>query len=69
MGNEEAKNPDNFYMCINMIGKEMQNIVLSLNTRRPLNTQRQNNNYKNLYDYWDYFYYPNSAKYFIVLTI
>ena len=59
MGNEEAKNPDNFYMCINMIGKEMQNIVLSLNTRRPLNTHRQNNNYKNLYDYWDYFYYPN----------
>ena len=59
MGNEEAKNPDNFYMCINMIGKEMQNIVLSLNTRRPLNTHRQNDNYKNLYDYWDYFYYPN----------
>ena len=59
MGNEEAKNPDNFYMCINMIGKEMQNIVLSLNTRRPLNTHRQSNNYKNLYDYWDYFYYPN----------
>jgi len=59
MGNEEAKNPDNFYMCINMIGKEMQNIVLSLNTRRPLNTHKQSKNYKNLYDYWDYFYYPN----------
>ena len=59
MGNEEAKNPDNFYMCINMIGKEMQNIVLSLNTRRPLNTHKQSQNYKNLYDYWDYFYYPN----------
>ena len=59
MGNEEAKNPDNFYMCINMIGKEMQNIVLSLNTRRPLNTHKQNQFYKNLYDYWDYFYYPN----------
>ena len=59
MGNEEAKNPDNFYMCINMIGKEMQNIVLSLNTRRPLNTHKQNQYYKNLYDYWDYFYYPN----------
>ena len=42
-----------------MIGKEMQNIVLSLNTRRPLNTHKHNQNYKNLYDYWDYFYYPN----------
>ena len=59
MGNEDAKNPDNFYICINMIGKEMQNITLSLNTRRPFNTHNQEQYRKNLYDFWDYFYYPS----------
>ena len=33
MGNEEAKNPDNFYICINMIGKEMYNLMISLKTK------------------------------------
>lgn len=60
MGNEEAKNPDNFYICINMIGKEMYNLMISLKTKRPLNTHyNQNQIRQTIFDYWDYFYYPN----------
>ena len=60
MGNEEDRNPNNFYICINMIGKEMQNIIISLNTKRPLNSFMTQNQYRlTIFDYWDYFYYPN----------
>ena len=60
MGNEEARNPDNFYICINMIGKEMQNLILALKTKRPLNSYMTQNQYRlSIFDFWDYFYYPN----------
>ena len=60
MGNEENRNPNNFYICINMIGKEMQNIIICLNTKRPLNSVMNQNQYRQtIFDYWDYFYYPN----------
>ena len=60
MGNEEGRSPDNFYICINMIGKEMQNIIISLNTKRPLNSHMTQNQHRlTIYDYWDYYYYPN----------
>ena len=60
MGNEEAKNPDNFYMSINMIGKEMQNLILALKTKRPLNSYMTQSQYRlSIFDFWDYFYYPN----------
>ena len=60
MGNEEERNPANFYICINLIGKEMQNIIIALNTKRPLNSYMAQNQYRlTIFDYWDYFYYPN----------
>ena len=30
MGAEEERDPNNYYICINMIGKEMQNIIICL---------------------------------------
>ena len=62
MGVEEERNPNNFYICINMIGQEMQTILYALNTKRPLNaimTQFQMR--YTIYDYWDYFYYPDKT--------
>lgn len=60
MGNEEAKNPDNFYISINLIGKEMHNLIIALKTRRALNSYMTQNQYRlTIFDYWDYFYYPN----------
>ena len=60
MGNEEYRNPNNYYISINMIGKEMQYLTKCLNTRRPLNTRMTQNQYRlSIFDYWDYFYYPN----------
>jgi len=60
MGSEESRNPDNFYISINMIGKDMQNIIICLNTKRPINKYMTQDQYRlSIYDYWDYFYYPN----------
>ena len=60
MGNEENRNPNNFYICINLIGKEMQNLIVTLKTKRPLNSYMTQNQYRiSIFDYWDYFYYPN----------
>ena len=60
MGNEEERNPDNFYICINMIGKEMQNLIITLKTKRPLNAYMTQSQYRlTIFDFWDYFYYPN----------
>ena len=60
MGNEENRNPNNFYICINLIGKEMQNLIVTLKTKRPLNSFMTQNQYRiSIFDYWDYFYYPN----------
>ena len=60
MGNEEERNPDNFYICINMIGKEMHSLTFTLRTKRPLNCYMTQSQYRlTIFDYWDYFYYPN----------
>ena len=36
MGNEEERKPNNFHMCVNMIGKEMQSILNVLKTCRQI---------------------------------
>ena len=60
MGNEENRNPNNFYISINLIGKEMQNLIITLKTKRPLNSYMSQNQYRlTIFDYWDYFYHPN----------
>ena len=39
MGNEEERKPNNFHMCVNMVGKDMQNILYVLKTIRRINEQ------------------------------
>ena len=59
MGNQEEKNPDNYYICLNMIGNEMQSLMIFLNTRRNLNSHVNQSQYRHqLYDFWDYYYFP-----------
>lgn len=62
MGNEEERNPNNYYISINMIGKEMENILYALNTKRPLNRLMTQDQFRyTIFDYWDYFYYSNKT--------
>ena len=62
MGNEEERNPNNYYISINMIGKEMENILYALNTKRPLNKLMTQDQFRyTIFDYWDYFYYSNKT--------
>ena len=62
MGNEEERNPNNYYISINMIGKEMENILYALNTKRPLNRYMTQDQFRyTIFDYWDYFYYSNKT--------
>ena len=62
MGNEEERNPNHYYICINMIGKEMQNILYALNTKRPLNQRMTQFQFRyTIFDFWDYYYYTNKS--------
>jgi len=58
MGNEEERNPNNYYMSVNMIGKDMQCILYALGAKRPLNMPMTQNQFRyTIFDYWDYYYY------------
>ena len=60
MGNEELQKPDNFYICINMIGNDMESILSCLNTSCPLNyaTRSIIQNFRiSIFDFFDYYYY------------
>ena len=58
MGIEDERQPNNFYICINMIGKEMQTILYALNTKRPLNSKMIQAQFRySIFDYWDYYYF------------
>ena len=62
MGIEDERQPNNFYICINMIGKEMQTILYTLNTKRPLNSKMIQAQFRySIFDYWDYYYFPNKT--------
>ena len=62
MGIEDERQPNNFYICINMIGKEMQTILYALNTKRPLNSKMIQAQFRySIFDYWDYYYFPNKT--------
>ena len=63
MGNEEEnRNPNNFYMSVNMIGKDMQCLLYSLETKRALNTPMTQNQFRyTIFDYWDYYYYYENS--------
>ena len=62
MGNEEERKPNNFHMSVNMVGKDMQNILYVLKTIRRINEQMNQAQLRySIYDYWDYFYYSNKS--------
>ena len=62
MGIEDERQPNNFYICINMIGKEMQTILYALNTKRSLNSKMIQAQFRySIFDYWDYYYFPNKT--------
>ena len=62
MGNEEERDPNNYYICINMIGKEMKTLLYALNTKRPLNKKMTQDQFRyTIFDFWDYFYYPDKS--------
>ena len=46
MGNEEERNPNNYYMSVNMIGKDMQCILYALGAKRPLNMPMTQNQFR-----------------------
>ena len=60
MGNIELQNPDNYYICINMIGNDMECVLSILNTRNIFNrpTRQIIGNFRmTIFDYFDYVYY------------
>ena len=60
MGNEEERKPNNFHMCVNMIGKEMQSILNVLKTCRQINEKMNQFQLRYLiYDFWEYYYNSN----------
>ena len=62
MGNEDERDPNNYYICINMIGKEMKTLLYALNTKRPLNKKMTQDQFRyTIFDFWDYFYYPDKS--------
>ena len=62
MGNEEERNPNNYYISINMIGKEMENILYALKSNKPLNKEMTQDELRyTIFDYWEYYYYPDKT--------
>ena len=62
MGAEEERDPNNYYICINMIGKDMQKILYTLNTKRPLNARMIQGQFRySIFDFWDYYYFQNKT--------
>ena len=58
MGNDTTINPENYYMCLNLIGESMDQFLycISNNTCESYASQRKKK--LSLYDYWDYLYNP-----------
>ena len=60
MGVEEERDPNHYYICINMIGKDMQKILYTLNTKRPLNGRLIQAQFRySIFDFWDFNYELN----------
>jgi hypothetical protein len=45
-----------------MIGKDMQKILYTLNTKRPLNSRMTQAQFRySIFDFWDYYYFQNKT--------
>ena len=57
MGNENIK-PDNYYMCVNIIGESMDGFLYCLSNKAYESYAKDRKKKNTLYDYWDYLYEP-----------
>ena len=57
MGNENIK-PDNYYMCVNIIGESMDGFLYCLSNNAYESYAKDRTKKNTLYDYWDYLYEP-----------
>ena len=57
MGNENI-NPDNYYMCVNLLGEHMDQFLYCISNNSCESYAKQRKNKISLYDYWDYIYKP-----------
>ena len=57
MGNENI-NPDNYYMCVNLLGEHMDQFLYCISNNSSESYAKQRKNKISLYDYWDYIYKP-----------
>ena len=53
MGNENIK-PDNYYMCVNIIGESMDGFLYCLSNKAYESYAKDRKKKNTLYDYWDY---------------
>ena len=61
-------NPDNYYMCLNLIGESMEQFLFCISNSSCESYAKQRNKKKSLYDYWDYLY-DSSLDFFGQLAI
>ncbi len=57
MGNENII-PDNYYMCLNLIGESMDQFLYCISNNTCESYANQRTKKSSLYDYWDYLYNP-----------
>ena len=57
MGNEND-NPNNYYMCLNLIGESMDKFLYCISQNPYESYAKERKEKKTLYDYWDYLYNP-----------
>ena len=57
MGNENI-NPDNYYMCLNLIGDSMDQFLYCISNNTCESYAKERTKKISLYDYWDYLYNP-----------
>ena len=53
----ESVNPDNFYMCLNIIGEKMEKFLKCISNIPGYSLATDKQNKLSIYDYWDYLYY------------
>ena len=57
MGNENIK-PENYYMCVNIIGESMDGFLYCLSNNAYESYAKDRKKKSTLYDYWDFLYNP-----------
>ena len=58
MGSDNI-NPNNYYMCLNLIGESMEQFLYCISNKNFESYAKERNKKASLYDYWDYLYDPS----------